>query len=837
IVKISGKFATWGKGLGGSNQVSKFMDYVRTNGPKIWETVQNIAKAAVHLVTALSGSGGDTLSGIVGISKALAGLSPGQIQALAAAFVTFKAAQAGVEGAKSLGAIPDQIKEAKDQITGFASGAKSAWNAVSSGATKSAQMLGRVRDGFRSTQAAESAFSGRAGSLGGVLRKSLNAAGSGWGKLVDGAKGAGTAVAGASTKILAAGKAAASAALDLGKMAAGYVLTGLKAAWSAIQLVAVKVAQLAVKAATAAWAAIQWVLDAALSANPIGLVVIAIVALVAAVVYAYTHFTWFKNAVDAAWKGIVAVFMWAWDTVIKPIFNIYKWYILNIMVPYFKLLWATAKLIWAGIAEVIHLYWTYYIKPVFNLIKWFIINVVIAYFKMLWSAAKTIWNGISSAISFVWNNGIKPVFNAIKSAVGVVQTAFRTAVDGIRRIWDGLKGIARTPVNFVIGIFNAGIVNLVNRIASFAGIKAHLNAIPKLAAGGTLDNPARVGPMKTRGPMAIVGEGRRQYPEYVIPTDPKFRGRAQGLWAAAGRDLSGGGRGRKWLSGPDALGGEGMGFAHGGTIPQLAGGGIIGGFIKGLKNFAFGNVEKAAKAVLDQVTGGSIPGSGMFRDAIAAVPGWIKDKVLGWVKAKVGMGAGGPGMAGALNWAKSQSGKPYSWGGVGPAGYDCSGFMSAITNVIHGKSPYSRMFSTHSFGSTGGPGGFVRNQRSGFMVGVTNAGVGHMAGTLLGTNVESNGSQGVHYGPGARGFNDPLFGYQYGLKADTGALTLRPGWNPPTYNGTGKPELLTAAPPTAAPIVLEITPSGSRGLDALFLEWLRNAIRIKGGDVQTVLGQ
>lgn len=138
------------------------------------------------------------------------------------------------------------------------------------------------------------------------------------------------------------------------------------------------------------------------------------------------------------------------------------------------------------------------------------------------------------------------------------------------------------------------------------------------------------------------------------------------------------------------------------------------------------------------------------------------------------LGVGGPKVQKALAWAKSQSGKPYVWGGVGPGGYDCSGFMSAITNVIHGKSPYSRLFSTRSFGATSGPGGFRRNLNSGFKVGVTNAGVGHMAGTLGKTNVESNGSQGVHYGPGARGWNNSLFGYHYGLKMNRGGVM--PPW-------------------------------------------------------------
>jgi cell wall-associated NlpC family hydrolase len=99
----------------------------------------------------------------------------------------------------------------------------------------------------------------------------------------------------------------------------------------------------------------------------------------------------------------------------------------------------------------------------------------------------------------------------------------------------------------------------------------------------------------------------------------------------------------------------------------------------------------------------------------------------------------------ALQWARQQVGKPYIWGGVGPGGYDCSGFMSAITNIIRGRSPYSRVGSTASFPWSGfapGVGGF-------FSIGSTpnaGGGVGHMAGTLLGVGVESYGGHGPAIG-------------------------------------------------------------------------------------------
>jgi hypothetical protein len=125
----------------------------------------------------------------------------------------------------------------------------------------------------------------------------------------------------------------------------------------------------------------------------------------------------------------------------------------------------------------------------------------------------------------------------------------------------------------------------------------------------------------------------------------------------------------------------------------------------------------------------------------------------------------------ALNWAKSQSGKPYVWGATGPGGYDCSGFMSAITNVIRGRSPYSRVGSTANFPWSGFSPGYGL-----FTVGSTKnagGGIGHMAGTLLGTNVESTGDH-VRYGAAARGASNGLFSTRAHLAMFNGGVIGEP---------------------------------------------------------------
>jgi phage-related protein len=75
-------------------------------------------------------------------------------------------------------------------------------------------------------------------------------------------------------------------------------------------------AVLSVNAAVSAYGAIakiatamQWLWNVAMDANPIGIVIVAIGALVAAVVYAYNKFEWFRDIIKSIWEWLKK----AWD--------------------------------------------------------------------------------------------------------------------------------------------------------------------------------------------------------------------------------------------------------------------------------------------------------------------------------------------------------------------------------------------------------------------------------------------------------------------------------------------------------------------------------------------
>ncbi|MFP8944694.1 peptidoglycan DD-metalloendopeptidase family protein [Streptomyces fenghuangensis] len=299
----------------------------------------------------------------------------------------------------------------------------------------------------------------------------------------------------------------------------GPVLTVLGAMASAIASIAttlpwlVQGIYLAI-IATRLWTIGMAIFNAVMNANPISLIIIGIIALVAAVIYAYKRFGWFRDFVNAVWEGIKTAALWAWNTVLKPVFewigkivmwlwnSIIKPYI-GFIVAYWKMVGRIAMWLWEsvlspvfkwigaiiawwwnnivkryfqlvrgafrGIAWVANWLWEKAIKPVFNFIaglfRWWWNNIVKRYFnfvkgaiskvgdafKWLWNkGVKPVFNWISDKATWLWEKGIKPAFDLIRKGIGKVKDGFEVAKDAIGKAWGKLEGIAKKPVKFII---------------------------------------------------------------------------------------------------------------------------------------------------------------------------------------------------------------------------------------------------------------------------------------------------------------------------------------------------------------------------------------------------
>ncbi|MFF1684506.1 MULTISPECIES: peptidoglycan DD-metalloendopeptidase family protein [unclassified Streptomyces] len=291
--------------------------------------------------------------------------------------------------------------------------------------------------------------------------------------------------------------------------------------------------------ATKAWTLAMFLFNFVMKQNPLVRIILLIGLLAAIVVYAYHKFPWFKAIVDKCWHGIKTAVSFAWEKVLKPTFG-FIWD---------KLKWVGDKFLWL---------WNNAVKPTAKWIgdkaKWLWEKAIKPSLKGIWDGLKWVgdkfkWlyekgvkgpaNWIADKASWLYNKGVKPAFDKIKSAVRLVGEAFGKAKDAIGKTWSKVSDIAKKPVNFIIKwVYTKGIKAVWDKVAGFVGLSKLPDAPKLLEAGGTVGNgwgPAR--PMRTNRPTAIVGEGNPRYPEYVIPTDPKYRSRALSLHQAAGTQL------------------------------------------------------------------------------------------------------------------------------------------------------------------------------------------------------------------------------------------------------------------------------------------------------------
>lgn len=184
------------------------------------------------------------------------------------------AARSAGQAVKSLGSTIGRVSK---------SGATSAWNGTVSGVKgvgRAAKSAGNSLKTFGST----------------VGRVSRSAGRSAWTAMVSGLKGVGGAL-----------RSAALASAQFTRAMFQSAIAGVRAAAS---WVAQKVALVATAVAQRAAAAAEWLLNIALDANPVVLIVLGIMALIAGLVLAYNKIGWFRAFVDGAFKGIAAIVGW-----------------------------------------------------------------------------------------------------------------------------------------------------------------------------------------------------------------------------------------------------------------------------------------------------------------------------------------------------------------------------------------------------------------------------------------------------------------------------------------------------------------------------------------------
>ena len=95
---------------------------------------------------------------------------------------------------------------------------------------------------------------------------------------------------------------AALAGTDVAALKGGRAVMFLTNTWRYMQSLAIVAKIKAITLATKAWAAIQWVLNAAMNANPIGLFITAVAGLIAILAVLYQKFDGVRNIVNGTWE-------------------------------------------------------------------------------------------------------------------------------------------------------------------------------------------------------------------------------------------------------------------------------------------------------------------------------------------------------------------------------------------------------------------------------------------------------------------------------------------------------------------------------------------------------
>lgn len=240
----------------------------------------------------------------------------------------------------------------------------------------------------------------------------------------------------------------------LPEIEAGVVAIGTAfLAWKVAGIItAVTTALAGMSVAEGIAAAKTWLLNTAMAANPIGIVVAAIAALVAGLVVLYKKSEKFRNFVDNLWKAvklyigfIVEYFKTAWKAIKKvweTIKNAVMMYI-DFIVNYFKTAWAIIKSVWSAVVGFFTGLWEE-IKAVFNAVVDFFKTI----FTNAWEAIKTVWETVVGFFTGIWD-GIKTTFKTVGNWFG---EKFQSAVDGIKNafskvkgffsdVWDGIKSV------------------------------------------------------------------------------------------------------------------------------------------------------------------------------------------------------------------------------------------------------------------------------------------------------------------------------------------------------------------------------------------------------------
>jgi TP901 family phage tail tape measure protein len=165
-----------------------------------------------------------------------------------------------------------------------------------------------------------------------------------------------------------------------------------------------------------------------------------------------------------------------------------------------------------------------------------------------------VWTGIRENTNNAWQRIKELIINPIRSAAEWVISRIRTLRDqvsnGFSSIVDTAKNFAGNVKDVIVNAFRGAVNKVINFVNKIIGV---INKIPGVdigkikplgakASSAGADEFARGGAFGrtggfVRAPIALMGEEAPRHPEFVIPTNPSYRGRARELLALAANKI------------------------------------------------------------------------------------------------------------------------------------------------------------------------------------------------------------------------------------------------------------------------------------------------------------
>ena len=292
-------------------------------------------------------------------------------------------------------------------------------------------------------------------------------------------------------------------------------IVGYVAAVSAISILST------VRGWIAAAAAAQWGLNAAMSANPVGLIVAGIAALVAGLIWFFTQTDLGKQIVANAWEWIQGairnVVDWWNNTLIPALQAVGKWFadvwqgasdavgtamkwiqdVVAAVVNWFNtVLLPGVRSVFAAVGAVFTWLYTTIIKPVFDsistvvngfylffrgifqLVASVITNIVVPLFRAFWDRAVEAFGAVGKTISGWWDFAAGIFNSVVKFIHDVLSAAFTWLHDTvIKPVFDAIAGVVRWIWDKVLKPYFDFWVNLFTKVIPGAINWLYTNAI------------------------------------------------------------------------------------------------------------------------------------------------------------------------------------------------------------------------------------------------------------------------------------------------------------------------------------------------------------------------